>query len=165
VLKGIFMIRYCRKCNEIIPNSIIIDNKRRNLKNRKFCLECSPFGKHNTCKTEPLTPVYKSKYSTLTDEQKNNHLQYQYSRRQKKMKELLEIYGSKCSVCGYDKCTRALHFHHLDKKTKKIELNVRNILSFKWSEILDEANKCQLVCANCHAEIEDKINVSKYKDT
>jgi|GEM_PF-1443275 len=156
----------CRKCGNNIPCSIMIDKKRRNLKNRKFCLDCSPFGMHNTCKTEPLKPKYTSKrYSQFTDEQKKKHLSYQYFQRQKKMRKLVDLYGGKCSVCGYDTCMRALNFHHLDRGTKSFELNSRAILSHKWETILEEANKCQLVCANCHAEIEDKINVSKYKET
>ena len=39
--------RACR-CGQIIPFTCVIDGKRRNLKNRKFCLDCSPFGLHNT---------------------------------------------------------------------------------------------------------------------
>jgi hypothetical protein len=27
---------------------VLVDGKTRNLQNRKFCLDCSPFGKHNT---------------------------------------------------------------------------------------------------------------------
>jgi hypothetical protein len=36
-------IRNCPKCNEIVPVSANIDGKRKCLKNRKFCLTCSPY--------------------------------------------------------------------------------------------------------------------------
>lgn len=38
----------CRKCGNVIPNWVEIDGIKRNLKSRKFCLECSSFGTHNT---------------------------------------------------------------------------------------------------------------------
>ena len=38
----------CKKCNQKFPNSLKIDDKIRNLQRRKYCLNCSPFGKHNT---------------------------------------------------------------------------------------------------------------------
>ena len=40
--------RNCKKCNNLIPYRVVVDGVQRNLKNRKFCLSCSPFGKHNT---------------------------------------------------------------------------------------------------------------------
>lgn len=44
------MKKVCEICESIIPTSIVVDNKRRNLCNRRYCLTCSPFGKHNTKK-------------------------------------------------------------------------------------------------------------------
>lgn len=35
-------------CQKEFPISIIIDGKRRVLNKRKYCLECTPFGSHNT---------------------------------------------------------------------------------------------------------------------
>ena len=42
------MANQCRNCGENIPASIVVDDKKRNLQNRKYCLQCSPFGEHNT---------------------------------------------------------------------------------------------------------------------
>lgn len=36
-------IRKCKQCDNKIPHSKTIDGKRRCLKNRKFCLVCSPY--------------------------------------------------------------------------------------------------------------------------
>jgi len=53
---------FCRKCNEKFPNRTIIDGKTHNLSSRKFCLNCSPFGKHNTSPSNPrLSPTKKEK--------------------------------------------------------------------------------------------------------
>jgi len=32
---------------------------------------------------------------------------------------LLEEAGGACYLCGYDRCARALHFHHVDPSTKE----------------------------------------------
>lgn len=44
-------MRQCRKCKKTFPVTIIIDGQIRNLGSRSFCLECSPFGQHNTSKS------------------------------------------------------------------------------------------------------------------
>jgi len=41
-------MKKCLKCNNDLPNMIIINEKKHNICNRKFCLECSPFKAHNT---------------------------------------------------------------------------------------------------------------------
>lgn len=41
-------MKICFKCNNQFPKSIIIEGKYRNLQNRKYCFECSPFGLNNT---------------------------------------------------------------------------------------------------------------------
>ena len=46
----------CRLCTRPFPNWVTIDGSRRNLSNRKYCLDCSPFGLHNTRQFEPGAP-------------------------------------------------------------------------------------------------------------
>lgn len=60
--------------------------------------------------------------------------------------------GGKCIICGYDKCIQALEFHHLNPNDKKF--NISGSHSRKEKDIEKELEKCILVCANCHAEIE-----------
>jgi DNA-directed RNA polymerase subunit N (RpoN/RPB10) len=43
-------MRTCRKCQNDIPNSVIIDGKKRVLSSRLFCLECRPFNCKNSSK-------------------------------------------------------------------------------------------------------------------
>jgi transposase len=76
------------------------------------------------------------------------------ARRRRKVKELLvEEAGGRCVLCGYDKCVAALEFHHLDPETKSFGLAQRGITR-SIEEVRREAEKCVLVCSNCHAEIE-----------
>lgn len=74
-----------------------------------------------------------------------------YRRRVKK--RLIERAGGACVICGYDAFAGALEFHHLDPKLKKFSLS-RQGVTRAFAEVQAEADKCILVCANCHAEIE-----------
>lgn len=46
----------CRSCNIDFLNQALIRGKVRNLQRRKFCLDCSPFGAHNTRKALGFAP-------------------------------------------------------------------------------------------------------------
>jgi DNA-binding CsgD family transcriptional regulator len=67
--------------------------------------------------------------------------------------DLVREAGGRCVLCGYDKCLGALHFHHLDPKTKEFGLAMRGHTK-SFEKLLAEARKCLLLCANCHAEVE-----------
>jgi hypothetical protein len=58
--------------------------------------------------------------------------------------------GGKCECCGYEKYLGALQFHHLDPSIKEFHLGNRRGL--KEETLRNELDKCQLLCANCHAE-------------
>ncbi len=64
--------------------------------------------------------------------------------------------GGKCEICGYNKCSRALVFHHLDPKTKKFGVSDKG-LTRSWEKTKAEIEKCILLCSNCHMEIHDGI--------
>lgn len=91
-------------------------------------------------------------------------------RRGKKLKEkLVRKFGGRCLICGYDKCMRALAFHHVDPRTKNFSLDSHECGRRSEDEILEEAKKCILVCTNCHMEIEEGLikvpaNVPKFID-
>jgi hypothetical protein len=68
---------------------------------------------------------------------------------------LTAIAGSSCEICGYSRCLRALGFHHLDPATKRFHIAGSHTRS--WQSILDELQKCVLLCANCHIEVESGI--------
>lgn len=75
-------------------------------------------------------------------------------RRAVKMKsQLVAIFGGKCSICGYDRYQGALQFHHVNPEEKCFEISDRPTIAF--SRLLEEAKKCLLLCANCHAEVGD----------
>ena len=43
----------CRLCGAYFPNWLEVEGKPRNLSSRKYCLDCSPRGRHNTRVLEP----------------------------------------------------------------------------------------------------------------
>ena len=72
------------------------------------------------------------------------------TRRRNKIK-LVEYKGGKCERCGYDKCIDALEFHHLNPDEKDFGLSCGDTRSLE--KLKAEADKCIMVCANCHREI------------
>jgi hypothetical protein len=65
---------------------------------------------------------------------------------------LIEMLGGKCAECGYCRNYSALEFHHVDPSLKKFQLDMRSLSNLRWFSVLEEAGKCRLLCANCHAE-------------
>lgn len=71
----------------------------------------------------------------------------------KRKLKLVELKGGCCEICSYDKNLAVLTFHHSDPKTKLFNVELKNIANHKWESVLFEANKCQLLCQNCHQEL------------
>lgn len=161
-------MRLCKKCGKQFPTRVKIGDKYHNTGNRKFCLKCSPFGSHNTKPDDPnRKSIYgqengkKKPYSTWSEEAKDYNRACQYWRRQETKSKLVELAGGKCRNCGYNKSNKALQFHHIDPSTKHFELS-SFYASKNWELILEEFKKCELLCANCHAEKEEQAHESKY---
>lgn len=73
-----------------------------------------------------------------------------------RMKQKAVAYlGGKCSHCGYDRCIRALSFHHRDPATKSF--GIAEPHTKKWEVIQAELDKCDLLCLNCHMEEEERL--------
>lgn len=53
-----------------------------------------------------------------------------------------------CARCGFDD-PRALDFHHLDPASKTLAVS-QLIARASWQAVLDEIDRCEVVCANCH---------------
>jgi transposase-like protein len=76
-------------------------------------------------------------------------------RHRRKLKTILvEEAGGKCVLCGYDRNVRALEFHHVDPREKRLTLSANGV-TLSLDALRAEARKCVLLCSNCHAEVED----------
>lgn len=71
--------------------------------------------------------------------------------------KLVDLKGGQCKKCGYSQCLRALSFHHINPREKKFCIDLRSIGNRRWSCLLCELNKCDLLCVRCHFEIEESI--------
>lgn len=79
------------------------------------------------------------------------------AKRRRKIKELSVSYkGGKCQVCGYGKYPGALDLHHIDPSTKEFGIGDKGYTR-SWEKVRKELDKCILVCANCHREVEAGI--------
>jgi hypothetical protein len=152
--------RLCPKCGVKVPLRVKIEGVVRNLKSRKFCFACSPFGCHNTKSDDPSRPAKSKRYSEYTVEQKKKNIKGVCRRGLLRKQTLIEMSGNKCSRCEYvyNGCERAFSFHHLDRKEKKFSLSMNELWGRKWEIILEEYNKCVMLCVRCHAEVEDEIS-------
>jgi len=80
--------------------------------------------------------------------------------KQKRIQLILRLKINGCAICGYNECNRALDFHHSNPEDKKFLINTENIHhKYTNKEIVEELNKCVLLCKNCHCEIEEMENV------
>lgn len=77
---------------------------------------------------------------------------YVKAHRQRRKRLLVLEAGGKCCKCGYDRCLRALQFHHRDPEEKKFSLGsgIKSLAAMRL-----EATKCDLLCANCHVELHE----------
>jgi len=74
-------------------------------------------------------------------------------RRRKVKLILIEEAGGRCVRCGYDRFVGALQFHHLDPREKSFAIS-RKGHTIGIDKLREEARKCVVLCANCHAEVE-----------
>ncbi len=66
---------------------------------------------------------------------------------------LVNAFGGKCQICGYDKCLAALSFHHRDPSQKEFEISKFRKKDLENYVLLRELEKTILLCENCHREL------------
>ncbi len=118
------------------------------------CVSAAP-GKKRVFRCEACYRLRSKPRPPLDLEKKARRLKNAYRRahenRLAKRHKIVDLFGGACVKCGYDKCKAALHFHHKDTSEKSFQISTREM----WREesaLLEEAKKCELVCANCHYE-------------
>lgn len=126
------------KIKESLNNTFILSGISRE---KKFCKTCGKEVSHNN----------KSGYCHSCKKPALSNAESVQNWRKRKKIILAETKGSKCQICGYDKCINALEFHHLDPTKKDFGISHKNIRSIEAYK--EEIKKCILVCSNCHKEI------------
>lgn len=92
----------------------------------------------------------------LNDNGKRNYYHYQKTMGIERKKLIVKMKGGCCEVCGYNKSSRALTFHHREPKLKSFHLNLHDLSCRSMELILEELKKCDLLCFNCHMELHER---------
>lgn len=168
----------CKKCTHNFPWRAWINGKKVNLRNRKYCFDCSPFGSHNTKQIHLPNHeriVVSKKCVTCGHDidvkwRRGNYCDncLQKARTARVRDRVHGIVGEVCWICGYGKGIigrKILDFHHVYPEKKAFNLSVRNMCNLNWARVYGEIKKCVLVCCRCHREIEygliDNLTVVK----
>ena len=102
--------------------------------------------KYKDIKRVPLSDVEKIE---------NNYTRVKSFRKRTK-ERAVNYKGGKCILCGYDRCIKALDFHHLNPKEK--DFSISKNCNKAWDKVKIELDKCILVCSNCHREVHDNMH-------
>lgn len=82
---------------------------------------------------------------------KASFVAYQRSRRNSNRERISAIKLERgCLSCGYRGCVQALHFDHRNPLEKSFNISLSRDKS--WDTIMAEIDKCDVLCANCHAK-------------
>ena len=83
---------------------------------------------------------------------------------------IVEAFGGKCGICGYNKCNASLALHHINPTEKEFSFNKVRANPKSWDKIVVELRKCAMLCHNCHSEVHDGIthlpnNVTRFDES
>ena len=153
----------CKNCETKFPCKVTINGREYHSPKRKYCYECNPVGTRNFWGNKRVSGnPRKTKKRRFVCAGCNKEV-YQKTNgrfcvtckskkyRIKKKLKAIEFLGGKCEECGYDKCVKALDFHHKNKDEKSFGLS--NNWTKPWEVIEKELKKCSLLCCRCHTEL------------
>lgn len=80
----------------------------------------------------------------------NNTYDYQKLRGLTRKLHLIDLRGGACEKCGYNENLAALDFHHINPAEKENQLDQRKLSNSTMVGIMEEFEKCQVLCSNCH---------------
>lgn len=129
-------MKTCSKCKENKP----LDS---------FGLQSNgPHGRASWCKACKNDQV-KARYASNA-EVREKAKAYSRARHKQNAERISEYKLSRgCADCGYKDHPAALEFDHLPQHTKSF--NISKKTSYDWDSLQAEIDKCEVVCANCHA--------------
>lgn len=76
------------------------------------------------------------------------------NKRREIKKKAVEYKGGKCQLCGYNRCSAALTFHHINPEEKRFGISDK-AHEYSWDIIKKELDNCVLLCSNCHTEVHE----------
>ena len=109
--------------------------------------------------------VYVTMYTVKKKEKRTyadraEYLKKAVTERRRKLKRMVVEYkGGICQLCGYSNFYGALDLHHTGDSPKSFGIAAGGF-SRSWDSIKKEADKCVLLCANCHREVHGGVAVT-----
>lgn len=134
----------CKDCKQHLPIDMFIKKGRNKSSGAlQFSSRCKPcYRKHVRS-----LPSYNMKAAYIVEK-----------------RDIVNNIKQQCVVCGYDRCKKALDFHHVVGDEKEADIAAMVIgKEYTTDVLLLELTKCVVVCSNCHREHHDGIiDVSGY---
>lgn len=147
----------CKKCGKLIGREIEVNSIIKKVsRTRRHCFDCIAFCYQNERRLEIKgnekllickscnKPFCSIKGNLVCGSCRANNRRFKFK------KSCLEYKGSKCKICGYNKCVEALAFHHRNPEDKLFGISGSHCR--KWPDVQKELDKCDLLCHNCHVE-------------
>lgn len=108
-------------------------------------------GKHQRKKCRSCNREYQAKWISDNRERHRERVRKSLSIKRKNNTILyLSLFEKKsCIDCGESRIP-TLDFDHIDPSTKKFNISQGFRLNYSWEDILEEVDKCEIRCANCH---------------
>lgn len=72
---------------------------------------------------------------------------------------IIQAAKQQCMCCGYNRCMKALEFHHIDESTKLFDISDYGSGSITCEMVEVEIQKCVVLCSNCHKELHAGMDV------
>jgi|ERR1051326_636139 hypothetical protein len=102
-------------------------------------------------KNPEKTKAYATKYRKAHPEKSRARTKRFADKRRHFLQAVKKAAG--CAVCSRNEYAGGLDFHHIDPKTKNFELGC---CGKSWDAIVDELDKCEVLCRYCHGAVESR---------
>ncbi len=127
-----------KKCSNCQKDKSVLEFNKKGQGLQPWCKECN-----------------KSRSKLYYAQNRENHLKVIKSRKNKVCKEhgnkIKEIKSNSCCSLCIEKESVCLDFHHMGKKDIVISKVIR--AGYSWERILQEMQKCVILCSNCHRKV------------
>ncbi len=142
--------KICRICKKEKPLREISRHKKSKDGYDTICKECNKKLVYEWKeKNHNKFMDYQIKYNKGRIEQKREDGR----KRRRVIKDFIHNYkkDKQCLICGFNKNTDILVFHHRNPENKEFKISQRNTSTI--DVLTEEIKKCDLLCPNCHREL------------
>jgi hypothetical protein len=141
-------MKECTRCKETKNENCFPKSSRDKTKTYNQCIICR-------------RKLIKTHY----ENNKNDYYERVKLRREDFCRYLNELKSNPCTDCGRSYGFWVMHYDHLDPDKKLMDVSGFKGRSCNIKKLLQEISKCELVCANCHADRTYKRIVAKKGNT